>query len=120
MAGPALDDLPPLHGGIMGYLGYDVVREVEHLPDVPPDDQGHPDAMVSVIGQLAAYDHWRQRATLIENVLVEPGLADDELDRRYDAASCASTSSPPTAPARSTSRSSIRPTPTIRCPTSDR
>ena len=83
---PALDDLPPLHGGIMGYLGYDVVREVEHLPDVPPDDQGHPDAMVSVIGQLAAYDHWRQRATLIENVLVEPGLADDELDRRYDAA----------------------------------
>ena len=81
---PQLDDLPPLHGGIMGYLGYDVVREVEHLPDVPPDDQGHPDAMVSVIGQLAAYDHWRQRATLIENVLVEPGLADDELDRRYD------------------------------------
>ncbi len=72
---PTLDDLPPLHGGIMGYLGYDVVREVEHLPDVPPDDQGHPDAMVSVIGQLAAYDHWRQRATLIENVLVEPGLA---------------------------------------------
>jgi anthranilate synthase component I len=60
------------------------VREVEHLPAVPPDDLGHPDAMVSVIGQLAAYDHWRQRATLIENVLVEPGLGDDELDRRYD------------------------------------
>jgi anthranilate synthase component 1 len=83
---PVLADLPPLHGGIMGYLGYDVVREVERLPDVPPDDLGHPDAMVSVIGQLAAYDHWRQRVSLIENVLVEPGLADDELDRRYDAA----------------------------------
>jgi anthranilate synthase component 1 len=83
---PALDDLPPLHGGIMGYLGYDVVREVEHLPDVPFDDQGHPDAMVSVIGQLAAYDHWRQRVTLIDNVLVAPGLSDDELDARYDAA----------------------------------
>jgi anthranilate synthase component 1 len=83
---PALDDLPPLHGGIMGYLGYDVVREVEHLPDVPPDDQAHPDAMVSVIGQLAAYDHWRQRVHLIDNVLVEPGLSDAELDARYDAA----------------------------------
>jgi anthranilate synthase component 1 len=81
---PALEDLPPLHGGVMGYLGYDVVREVEHLPDVPPDDQGHPDAMVSVIGQLAAYDHWRQRVTLIDNVLVEPGLTDAELDARYD------------------------------------
>src|SRR3546814_15590758 len=42
--------------------------------------------MVGVIGQLAAYDHWRQRVTLIENVLVEPGLSDDELDARYDAA----------------------------------
>ncbi|MEO6318726.1 MAG: anthranilate synthase component I [Acidimicrobiales bacterium] len=83
---PVLDDLPPLHGGIMGYLGYDVVREVEHLPNVPPDDQGHPEAMVSVIGQLAAYDHWRQRVSLIENVLVEPDLTDGELDERYDAA----------------------------------
>jgi anthranilate synthase component I len=83
---PALADLPPLHGGIMGYLGYDVVREVEHLPDVPLDDLGHPDAVVSVIGQLAAYDHWRQRVSLIDNVLVEPGLSDDELDDRYDAA----------------------------------
>jgi len=83
---PVLDDLPPLHGGVMGYLGYDVVREVEHLPDVPPDDQGHPEAMVSVIGQLAAYDHWRQRVSLIENVLVEPGLSDADLDARYDAA----------------------------------
>src|SRR3546814_12711484 len=42
--------------------------------------------MVGVIGQLAAYEHWRQRVTLIENVLVEPGLSDDELDARYDAA----------------------------------
>jgi len=83
---PALDDLPPLHGGIMGYLGYDVVREVEHLPDMPCDDLGHPDAMVSIIGQLAAYDHWRQRVHLIENVIVEPGLTDEDLDARYDAA----------------------------------
>ncbi|HJR27056.1 MAG TPA: anthranilate synthase component I [Acidimicrobiales bacterium] len=83
---PALPDLPPLHGGVLGYLGYDVVREVEHLPDVPPDDLGHPDAVLSVIGQLAAYDHWRQRVTLIENVIVEQGLSAAELDARYDAA----------------------------------
>jgi anthranilate synthase component I len=83
---PALPDLPPLHGGLLGYLGYDVVREVEHLPDVPRDDLGHPDAVMSVIGQIAAYDHWRQRVTLIDNVVVEPGLSDAELDDRYDAA----------------------------------
>ncbi|HSM66584.1 MAG TPA: anthranilate synthase component I, partial [Ilumatobacteraceae bacterium] len=28
---PSFPDLPPLHGGIMGFLGYDVIREVEHL-----------------------------------------------------------------------------------------
>ena len=69
---PVLDDLPPLHGGVVGYLGYDVVREVERLPDVPPDDQGFPDAALAVIGQLAAFDHWRQRIVLIDNVVIEP------------------------------------------------
>jgi anthranilate synthase component 1 len=81
---PSLPDLPPLHGGIMGYLGYDVVREVERLPHVPPDDLGHPDAVVSVIGQLAAYDHWRQRVVLIDNVIAPDGASAEVLDRLYD------------------------------------
>lgn len=83
---PSLPDLPPLHGGIVGYLGYDVVREVEHLPDVPDDDHGLPDAVLSVIGDLAAYDHWRQRVTLLSNVIVDPTWNDADLDAAYDAA----------------------------------
>jgi anthranilate synthase component I len=82
---PVFPDLPPLHGGIMGYLGYDVIREVERLPDVPPDDHHLPDAVMSVIGSLAAFDHWRQRVYLIESVPVH-GLSGDELDAAYDAA----------------------------------
>ena len=39
---PRLPDLPPLQSGVVGYLGYDVVREIERLPDVPPDDRGCP------------------------------------------------------------------------------
>ena len=66
-------DLPPLHGGLVGYLGYDVVREVEHLPDVPRDDAGLPDAVLHVIGQLCAFDHWRQRVVLVDNVVVGDG-----------------------------------------------
>jgi anthranilate/para-aminobenzoate synthase component I len=54
----------------VGYLGYDVVREVERLPDVPPDDLGHPDAALVVIGQFCAFDHWRQRIVLVDNVVV--------------------------------------------------
>jgi anthranilate synthase component 1 len=76
---PALDELPPLHGGVVGYLGYDVVREVEHLPDVPPDDQDQPDAVLSVIGQLAAFDHFGQRVVLVDNVVVESDW--DDADR---------------------------------------
>ncbi len=67
---PELADLPPLHGGLVGYLGYDVVREIERLPDVPPDDLGFPDAVLMVIGQLCAFDHWRQRVVLVDNVVV--------------------------------------------------
>ena len=47
---PVIDELPPLHGGVMGYLGYDVIREVERLPNVPHDDRHVPDAVMSVIG----------------------------------------------------------------------
>jgi len=83
---PSLTELPPLHGGLVGYLGYDVVREVERLPDVPHDDRGHPDAVLSVIGRLAASDHWRQRVTLIENVIVADNPSEADLDARYDEA----------------------------------
>ena len=82
---PLFPDLPPLQGGLMGHLGYDVIREVEHLPNVPRDDRNVPDAAISIIGSLAAFDHWRQRVYLLESVPVA-GLSDDEVDAEYDAA----------------------------------
>ena len=80
---PDLPDLPPLHAGLVGYLGYDVVREVEHLPGTPPDDLGHPDAILAVIGQLAAFDHWRQRVVLIDNVVIDPSWSAEALDAAH-------------------------------------
>jgi len=80
------DGLPPLHGGLVGYLGYDVVREVERLGDAPPDDVGFPDASMMVIGQIAAFDHWRQRVVLVDNVVVDPEWSPDELANAYRAA----------------------------------
>ena len=76
-----LAELPPFHGGVVGYLGYDVVREIERLPDVPSDDLGWPDAVLSLTGHVTAFDHFRQRLFLIENVFVAPG-ADAEDARR--------------------------------------
>jgi anthranilate synthase component 1 len=83
---PRLPDLPPLTAGMVGYLGYDVVREVERLPDVPDDDRGYPDAVLDVIGDLAVFDHWRQRVTLIATALLDADPTDDEIDRAYDEA----------------------------------
>jgi anthranilate synthase component 1 len=80
---PTLPELPPLHSGVLGYLGYDVVREVERLPNVPDDDTHLPDAVFSVISELAAYDHWRQRVVLIANAWTFEGCSEADLDRQY-------------------------------------
>ncbi|MCB4379708.1 anthranilate synthase component I, partial [Synechococcus sp. MU1644] len=38
------DDLPQAAAGLFGYLGYDMIRLVERLPDINPDPLGLPDA----------------------------------------------------------------------------
>ena len=83
---PEIDGLPPLHSGLMGYLGYDVVREVERLPDIPNDDQGHADAVMALIGEIAAFDHWKQQVTLISNALIPVDASEDQLRVLYDEA----------------------------------
>jgi anthranilate synthase component I len=83
---PFLPDLPPLQSGVVGYLSYDIVREIERLPHVPPDDLGHPDASLAVIGQLAAFDHWLQRVVLIDNVAVDTRWSPSEVAEAYAAA----------------------------------
>ncbi|GMU77682.1 MAG: anthranilate synthase component 1 [Acidimicrobiia bacterium] len=80
---PVIETLPPFHGGIVGYLGYDVVREIERLPAVPPDDAGLPDAVLAVTGHVTAFDHFRQRLSLIENVFLLDG---GDPGAKYDAA----------------------------------
>ena len=82
---PVTKGLPPLHGGLVGLLAYDVVREIERLESPGTDDLGHPDAALQLIGDLLAFDHWRQRATLIVNVPVA-ACEDAEAAERYDAA----------------------------------
>ena len=78
---PELEGMPPLHSGAVGYLAYDAVRYVEHLPDRPHDDRGLPESMWQFVGSLAAIDRFAQTVTLIRNVLIGP---DPEAD--YDAA----------------------------------
>jgi anthranilate synthase component 1 len=74
-------DLPPLHSGLVGYLGFDAVRHVEHLPHQPEDDRGLPLMVWHAVGALAAVDRFSQTVTLLRNVVP----ADDPA-AAYDAA----------------------------------
>ena len=80
---PVIDGLPPLVAGLVGYFGYDVVREVEHLPNVPPDDVDYPEAVLDVIGELAVFDHWRQRVTLVAVAILPPDADDATIEAAY-------------------------------------
>lgn len=48
--------LPPMIAGLFGYLGYDMVRQMEYLPDAPPDDLGLPEAIMMRPGLFAVFD----------------------------------------------------------------
>jgi anthranilate synthase component I len=49
-------DLPAASAGLFGYLGYDMIRLVEHLPDVNPDPLGLPDAVLLRPSVVAVLD----------------------------------------------------------------
>src|SRR5687767_5119678 len=39
---PHLDEHPPLTGGLVGFIGWEAVRQLEHLPQIPPADYDVP------------------------------------------------------------------------------
>jgi anthranilate synthase component 1 len=61
---PADDDLA-FAGGAVGYYGYDLVRTVERLPDVPDDDLGVPDLVCLITGPVVLFDHLRRTTTIV-------------------------------------------------------
>lgn len=82
---PDLPDLPPLFAGLVGYLGWDVVRFLEDIPDDTTDDLVLDDARLVLPGQVVAFDHLRQRLVVVTNTF--PG---DDPAGAYDAAVSAS------------------------------
>ncbi|MCP4304638.1 MAG: anthranilate synthase component I [bacterium] len=88
------DDHPPLHSGAVGYLAYDAVRHVEHLPNRPADDRGLPEMVWQFFGLLAAVDRFRETVHLIKNVFSggDPGAAYDRAVAELDEAAALLTS----------------------------
>lgn len=76
--------LPRFWGGAVGYFGYDIVRQVEDLPDAPADDLGLPEALVVFTDVVLAIDNLRGRAMAIRSVPVEPGMDDAALHALWE------------------------------------
>lgn len=66
MALPAA--LPPMAAGLFGYLGYDMVRFVERLPEPKPDPLGLPDAVLLRPSITAIFDNVKDEITIVTPV----------------------------------------------------
>jgi anthranilate synthase component 1 len=76
--------LPRLWSGAVGYFAYDIIRQIERLPNEPIDDLALPDALFLFTDIVLAIDNLKGRAMAIASVPVEPGVHQDELRVRYD------------------------------------
>ena len=66
--------LPPMAAGLFGYLGYDMVRAMETLPEPNPDPLGVPDAVLVRPRTMVVFDAVRDLITVVSPVRPEPGM----------------------------------------------
>lgn len=67
------EDLPSAAAGLFGYLGYDTIRLVEHLPNVNPDPLGVPDAVMMRPSVVAVLDGVKGDVTVVSPAWVNDG-----------------------------------------------
>ena len=80
---PPLPGLPPLTSGLVGYLGWDVVRHWEKLPHRPTDDVNLPEFALNLVSDMAIHDNTDNTVTLVANAVNFNGT-DDNVDQAYD------------------------------------
>ena len=75
-----IDGLPRFFGGAVGYLGYDMVRFVEELPDANPARIGAFDSCFLLTEKLLIFDNMRQKIKVVCNVHLAP---DADIEAAY-------------------------------------
>ncbi|MFC0283445.1 anthranilate synthase component I [Camelimonas abortus] len=66
--------LPPMAVGVFGYLGYDMVRHMERLPQTNPDALGVPEAIMLRPTLMAVFDSLKDELILVTPVRPRPGV----------------------------------------------
>ena len=67
--------IPAIAAGLFGYLGYDMIRLVEHLPEVKPDPIGVPDAVLMRPTVVAVLDGVKGEVTVCSPAWAGSGLS---------------------------------------------
>lgn len=79
---PKIVGLPPLTGGLVGYMGYDCVRRLEKLPNFAERDIPVPELAFMLTSDLAVMDHAEGTITLIANAINWDG-SDERIDDAF-------------------------------------
>jgi anthranilate synthase component 1 len=66
---PVIPGHPPLTGGLVGFIGWESIRQIEHLPDRPPADYAVPSQAMGFVRDLIVIDHLTGTVQLIATVL---------------------------------------------------
>ncbi len=82
---PKIAGLPPLTGGLVGFMGYDVVRRLEKLPNLAVKDLPLPELSFMLTSDLAVLDHSDGTVILIANAINWDG-SNERIDEAF--ASC--------------------------------
>ncbi|MEL7489589.1 MAG: anthranilate synthase component I [Pseudomonadota bacterium] len=69
------EDAPPMAAGVFGYFGYDLVRQIERLPNRPPAAVDAPDAIFIRPTLIAVFDNIKQEIILVAPVRPEAGVS---------------------------------------------
>jgi anthranilate synthase component 1 len=69
------EDLPAASAGLFGYLGYDMIRLVERLPQANPDPLGLPDAVLLRPSVVAVLDGVKGDVILVAPAWADAGLS---------------------------------------------
>ncbi len=79
------DNLPPMCSlGLFGYIGYDMVRLAEDIPDNNPDDLKIPDSVLMRPSLLAIFDNVKNMICVASPVYLHAGNSDLPADMIYN------------------------------------
>ncbi len=84
-----IEGLPPFSGGAVGYIGYDMIRFIENIPNKNKDGLNIPDSFFMFTDTIYIFDHFNKKIKVLSNVCLDdfksPELAYDQAIQKIEA-----------------------------------